>query len=169
MLFDMFSEKSSEENEDTDSKSDSLKGHQRSKSLGDPRRLNRQGWCSNFLWVLKCLAYKIYLKMCVFHCFDYINSCKTIGMVCSWNAHWIYAFALFLHRSTCTNKMTSSEPEALVDIRWTTQYLQLTTWDWVHPLFQNISNEQACMFRSSWLFIGTHLTVDFLAFLQLQT
>ena len=32
-----------------------------------------------------------------------------------------------------------------MDIRVTTQYLQLTTRVWVHPLFQNISIEQAHM------------------------
>ena len=37
----------------------------------------------------------------------------------------------------------------LMDIKGTTQYLQLTTRDWVHRLFQEILNEQACMFRSS--------------------
>ena len=33
-----------------------------------------------------------------------------------------------------------------MDIRGTSQYLQLTTRDWVQPLFWNIINEQACMF-----------------------
>ena len=46
-----------------------------------------------------------------------------------------------------------------MDIAGTIQYLQLTTRDWMQPLFQNIRNGQACMFRSSWLFIDTPLMV----------
>ena len=36
----------------------------------------------------------------------------------------------------------------LVDIRGTTQYLQLTTRDWVLARFPDTLNEPACMFRS---------------------
>ena len=48
-----------------------------------------------------------------------------------------------------------------MDTRGTTQYLQLTTRDWVQPLFQTTLNEHACMLRSSWLFIGTYFTLSF--------
>ena len=48
-----------------------------------------------------------------------------------------------------------------MDIRGTNQYLQLTTRDWVHPVFRNTWNEYACMFGSSYLFIGISLTVIF--------
>ena len=41
-----------------------------------------------------------------------------------------------------------------VDIGGTTQYLQLTTRDWVQPLFQILINEHACLFRSSQLSIA---------------
>ena len=55
-------------------------------------------------------------------------------------------------------RMTWLWPENLVDIRGTIR-LQLNNRDWVHPMFQNTWNEQACVFRSSWLFIGIYLTV----------
>ena len=45
-------------------------------------------------------------------------------------------------------------------IRVTTQYWQITTTDWLQPLFQVMRNEQVYMFKSS-LFIGTFLTVNF--------
>ena len=45
------------------------------------------------------------------------------------------------------NRMTRIWPETLLDIRGITQYLQLTIRDLVHPLFQNMRNEQACMYE----------------------
>ena len=36
-----------------------------------------------------------------------------------------------------------------VDTKGTAQYLPLTIKRWVQALFQHITNEQACMFRSS--------------------
>ena len=48
-----------------------------------------------------------------------------------------------------------------MDIKVTTQHLQLTTRDGVKPLFQNTINEQTCVLRSSYSFFGKSLTIIF--------